>query len=155
MSPFIIFALALTFGYAIYFAVMITLDLQVKKDDQQNTEENFDLPENEPAVEEPKVITEQVKDGEEAGMTYTEQVDEDGLRLVNPTGNITLPSPQSELVSTTSSRDSSKINEEHEAYMEDIDPDAQQSFYSDELLEQINQKYKKRNITKINAIDHL
>ena len=35
MTPFIIFVLLLTFGYSIYFTIMITLDLHGKKDDKK------------------------------------------------------------------------------------------------------------------------
>lgn len=44
MTPFAIFAFVLTFGYFIYFAVMITLDLHAKPADGQKTEEeNIDV----------------------------------------------------------------------------------------------------------------
>ena len=37
MTPFAIFAFVLTFGYVIYFAIMITLDLTAKPADGQRT----------------------------------------------------------------------------------------------------------------------
>ena len=43
MTPFIIFVLILTFGYLIYFTVMITLDLHGKKDERKVEEENIDV----------------------------------------------------------------------------------------------------------------
>ena len=39
MTPFAIFAFVLTFGYFIYFAVMITLDLHAKPANGQKNEE--------------------------------------------------------------------------------------------------------------------
>ena len=39
MTPFAIFAFVLTFGYVIYFAIMITLDLTAKPADGQKNEE--------------------------------------------------------------------------------------------------------------------
>ena len=44
MTPFAIFAFVLTFGYFVYFAVMITLDLHAKPaDGQKNEEEDIDV----------------------------------------------------------------------------------------------------------------
>ncbi len=44
MTPFAIFAFVLTFGYFIYFAVIITLDLHAKPaDGQKNEEEDIDV----------------------------------------------------------------------------------------------------------------
>lgn len=43
MQAFVIFALILTFGYMVYFAVMITLDLHGKKDEKKSEEETFDV----------------------------------------------------------------------------------------------------------------
>ena len=44
MTPFVIFAIVLTFGYFIYFAIMITLDLTAKPaDGQKNEEEDIDV----------------------------------------------------------------------------------------------------------------
>ena len=60
MTPFAIFAFALTFWYVIYFAVMITLDLHAKPaDGQKSEEEDIDVEGmvNE-GVETPKVIIE-------------------------------------------------------------------------------------------------
>ena len=45
MTPFIIFVLLLTFGYSIYFTIMITLDLHGKKDDKKAEEEIIDVSE--------------------------------------------------------------------------------------------------------------
>ena len=60
MTPFVIFAIVLTFGYFIYFAIMITLDLTAKPGDgQKNEEEDIDVGDmNDEGVEAPKVINE-------------------------------------------------------------------------------------------------
>lgn len=152
MTPFIIFVLALTFVYAIYYAVVITLDLHGKKGDQQNSEEGFEMPKDEPVEEAPQIITEQTKEGEDGGMTYTEQIEEDGTRVVNPTGN--KPSHESQL-EPPPSMSSEELNEELEADMEEIDPEAQFSLYPDELMDDINRKYDERSNKKNNVIDRI
>ena len=97
MTPFAIFAFVLTFGYVIYFAVMITLDLHVKPVDGQKAEgEDIDVEGmTDEGDETPKVITED-PDSEGARMTYTDSVDEDGVRVVNPTGTVAIPSEDEE-----------------------------------------------------------
>ena len=56
MTPFVIFALVLTFAYVVYFTVMITIDLHAKKDEKKVEEENIDV--SEFAVEAPVVVEE-------------------------------------------------------------------------------------------------
>ena len=89
MAPFAIFAFVLTFGYVIYFAVMITLDLTAKPaDGQKNEEEDIDVGGlNDEGVEAPKVINEE-SDIEGGRMTYTDSVTDDGLRIINPTSSV-------------------------------------------------------------------
>ena len=43
MTAFTIFVLLLTFGYLVYFAVMITLELHKKEEVQKSDEEVFDV----------------------------------------------------------------------------------------------------------------
>ena len=88
MTPFAIFAFVLTFGYIIYFAVMITLDLTAKPaDGQKNEEEDIDVGGmTDDGVESPKVINE-TPDLDGGRMTYTDTVTEDEL--------LVLPAPQS------------------------------------------------------------
>ena len=78
MTPFVIFALVLTFAYVVYFTVMITIDLHAKKDDKKVEEENIDVSE---FAEEAPVVVEESDDPNGGTMTYTEEVDDDGLRL--------------------------------------------------------------------------
>ena len=87
MSGFVIFALVLTFVYVVYFAVMITLDLYGKKDEKKSEEETYDVGDmtNE---EQPVAIEESNDNPDEGDMTFTEQITDDGLKVVNPTGNI-------------------------------------------------------------------
>ena len=88
MSGFVIFALVLTFVYVVYFAVMITLDLHGKKDEKKSEEETYDVGDmtNE---EQPVAIEERNDNPDEGDMTFIEQITDDGLRVVNPTGNVT------------------------------------------------------------------
>lgn len=94
MSGFVIFALVLTFVYVVYFAVMITLDLHGKKDEKKTEEETYDVGDltNE---EQPVAIEERNEGPDEGDMTFTEQITDDGLRVVNPTGNVPYPQPPS------------------------------------------------------------
>ena len=88
MSGFVIFAIVLTFVYVVYFAVMITLDLHGKKDEKKSEEETYDVGDmtNE---EQPVAIEERNDNPDEGDMTFIEQITDDGLRVVNPTGNVT------------------------------------------------------------------
>lgn len=47
MSPFLIFAIVLTIGYVIYYAVLISKDLYGKKDVESSNEEVFEFEETE------------------------------------------------------------------------------------------------------------
>ena len=86
MPGFVIFVLVLTFVYVVYFSVMITLDLHSKKDEKKTDEETIDVSSMD--NEEVPVSVEEHNDGPEGSdMTYTEQVTDDGLRVVIPTGN--------------------------------------------------------------------
>ena len=86
MPGFVIFVFVLTFAYVVYFSVMITLDLHSKKDEKKTDEETIDVSSMD--NEEVPVSVEEHNDGPEGSdMTYTEQVTDDGLRVVIPTGN--------------------------------------------------------------------
>ena len=85
MTPFIIFVLILTFGYLIYFTVMITLDLHGKKDERKVEEENIDVSE---FAEESPVVVDESDDPQGGVLTYTEEVDDNGLRVVTLSGNM-------------------------------------------------------------------
>ena len=136
MTPFIIFVLLLTFGYSIYFTIMITLDLHGKKDDKKAEEENIDVSE---FAEESPVVVDESGDSQGGALTYTEEVDDDGLRVVTPSCNM----------------DSAVSPEENELYMEQIDPKAQISIVPDTFINKLNEKQKQRKIERKNAIDHL
>ena len=162
MTGFAIFALLLTFGYVVYFIVLITMDLHQKKDFSKNEEDNFDMPDANEDLEEPKEIAEK-QDGADAGFfTYTDQTDDDGLRVVAPSGNVPSIEPtdtDSELEPTAEpqveSRTSEEINEENEDFMEDIDPGFQLSLVADEYIGELQQKHNQRIISKTNVIDNL
>ncbi len=157
MPGFVIFVLVLTFAYVVYFSVMITLDLHSKKDEKKTDEETFDVSSMD--NEEVPVSVEEHNNGPEGSdMTYTEQVTDDGLRVVIPTGNKQTNSPppeeeESQLTrQTTTSVDLNKGNEEN---MEEIEPAPQYSFYLDEFIQTLNDKHNKRKKEKRNAIDKL
>ena len=164
MTPFAIFAFVLTFGYVIYFAVVITLDLTAKPADGQKSEdEDIDVTGMTDGDEEaPKVITED-PDVEGGMMTYTDSVTDDGLRVVNPTGPVIAQDEEEEtpvdpdpVPDEKEKTTSEELNEENEIGLEDIDPAAQYTMYSDELYAMINEKHNnKRNIKKENVRDKL
>ena len=158
MTPFIIFVLILTFGYLIYFTVMITLDLHGKKDERKVEEENIDVSE---FAEESPVVVDESDDPQGGALTYTEEVDDDGLRVVKPSGNMVSAVSYEENENTQSEQEpepkttSEELNEENELYMEQIDPKAQLSIVSDTFINKLNEKQKQRKIERKNAIDHL
>ena len=158
MTPFIIFVLLLTFGYSIYFTIMITLDLHGKKDQRKVEEENIDVSE---FAEESPVAVDESDDSQGGALTYTEEVDDDGLRVVTPSGNMVSAVSYEENENTQSEQEpepkttSEELNEENELYMEQIDPKAQLSIVSDTFINKLNEKQKQRKIERKNAIDHL
>lgn len=157
MSGFVFFALVLTFVYVVYFAVMITLDLHGKKDEKNSEEETYDVGDmtNE---EQPVAIEESNDNPDEGDMTFTEQITDDGLRVVNPTGNIAPHSSFTEeppMTEQPPSTTSEELNERNDEMMEHIDPAHQYSFYSDEFMQSLNDKHYTRKIEKKNARDKL
>lgn len=157
MSGFVIFALVLTFAYVVYFAVMITLDLHSKKDEKKSEEETYDVGDltNE---EQPVAIEERNDDSGEGDMTFTEQITENGLRVVNPTGNVTPHTPSlTEEAETSQSTPttSDELNEKNDEVLEHIDPAHQCSFLPEEFMQNLNNKHNTRKIEKKNAIDNL
>lgn len=160
MSGFALYAMLLTFGYVAYFTVMIYLDLHQKKDNKNSDEENLDLSDMNEGVEEPVSISENRDQSEGGFMAYTDQQDADGLRVVSPTGIAPStdseqqepePEPEPEEPQTTSE----ELNEEGEAYMEDIDPAYQLSMVEEDFIHQLNEKRNQRKIEKTNVHDHL
>lgn len=158
MTPFVIFALVLTFGYVVYFTVMITIDLHAKKDEKKVEEEDIDISE---FAEEAPVVIEESDDLNGGIMTYTEEVDDDGLRVVNPTGNIppvVFPEENDEQEPEQEPEQkvtSLELNEENSDNMELIDPKASFSMVPDTFMNHLNEKHKQRKIERKNAIDHL
>jgi len=91
-------------------------------------------------------------------MTYTEQVTDDGLRVVIPTGNKlsnSSPPEEEESKSTQQTTTSAELNKGNEENMEEIEAVPQYSFYPDEFMQNLNDKHNKRKIEKRNAIDKL
>ena len=159
MSGFVIFALVLTFGYVVYFAVQITLDLHGKKGEKSTEEETYDVSDmaNE---EQPVAVEERNDDPDLSGPTYTEHVTEDGLRVLNPTGKSVAVNPpvaeeSSQETQTELPVASQELNEDNEAHLEHIDPKVQCSFFADEFMQNLNEKHNKRKIEKKNARDKM
>ena len=153
MPGFVIFVFVLSFAYVVYFSVMITLDLHSKKDEKKTDEETIDVSSMD--NEEVPVSVEEHNDGPEGSdMTYTEQVTDDGLRVVIPTGNKqtnSSPPEEEESKSTQQTTTTEELNKE----MEEIEPAPQYCFYPDEFMQNLNDKHNKRKIEKRNAIDKL
>lgn len=160
MTAFTIFVIILTFGYVVYFAIMITLDLHKKKDVQKNDEEVFDVSDM-TEQEEPTCIEEHVNDKDNGVLTYTDEVTDDSVRILNPTGGIQQANQESEnkQEEIQNDEDNEELNKEHDENMDAIDPKAQLSVVSDDFFNYLNDKHKnskhQRNIEKTNAIDHL
>ena len=159
MSGFVIFALVLTFGYVVYFAVQITLDLHGKKGEKSTEEETYDVSDmaNE---EQPVAVEERNDDPDLSAPTYTEHVTEDGLRVLNPTGKSVAVNPpvaeeSSQETQTELPVSSQELNEDNEAHLEHIDPKVQCSFFADEFMQNLNEKHNKRKIEKKNARDKM
>ena len=159
MSGFVIFALVLTFAYVVYFAVQITLDLHGKKGEKSTEEETYDV--SDMANEEQPVAVEEHSDDSDLSVpTYTEQVTEDGLRVLNPTGKSVVVNPPvveetPQPSQTEQPVTSQELNEENDAHLEHIDPKAQCSFFADEFMQNLNEKHNKRKIEKKNARDKM
>ena len=95
---------------------------------------------------------------EGSDMTYTEQVTDDGLRVVIPTGNKqtnSSPPEEEESQLTRQTTTSVDLNKENEENMEEIEVAPQYCFYPDEFMQNLNDKHNKRKIEKRNAIDKL
>ena len=157
MSGFVIFALVLTFVYVVYFAVMITLDLHGKKDEKKSEEETYDVGDmtNE---EQPVAIEERNDNPDEGDMTFIEQITDDGLRVVNPTGNVTPHSSFIEeppITEQPSSTTSEELNEKNDEFLAHIEPEHQWSYLSEEFMQNLNNKHNTRKIEKKNARDKL
>ena len=87
MTAFTIFVLLLTFGYLVYFAVMITLELHKKEEVQKSDEEVFDVSDM-AEQEEPTCIEEHINNEDNGVLTYTDELTDDGIRILNPTSGI-------------------------------------------------------------------
>ena len=91
-------------------------------------------------------------------MTFTEQITDDGLRVVNPTGNVTPHSSFIEeppITEQPSSTTSEELNEKNDEFLEHIEPEHQCSYLSEEFMQNLNNKHKTRKIEKKNARDKL
>ena len=110
--------------------------------------------------EQPVAVEEHSDDPNLSVPTYTEQVTEDGLRVLNPTGkSVVVNPPVAEETPQPSQTEqpvtSQELNEENDAHLEHIDPKAQCSFFADEFMQNLNEKHNKRKIEKRNARDKM
>lgn len=156
MTAFTIFVLFLTFAYVVYFAVMITLDLHKKKDVQKSGEEVFDVSDMS-LQEEPTCIEEEVNNEESSVLKYTDEITDDGIRILNPVnGNQQSNEPaQSIQVENPDESDNDELNEEHEENMEAIETEPQESIVSDYYYNHLNDLHNKRKLEKKGVIDNV
>lgn len=159
MSAYTIFCLVYTFATVATIAIMVTIDTYGKKDEQESEEETYDV--SDLANEEQPVAIEECDDNSDEGdLKFTEQVTEDGLRVVNPTGNTPLfppsfPEEQPEASPSTPSTTSEELNDKNDERLEHIEPDNQYSYASEEFMQFLNNKHNTRKIEKKNARDKL
>ena len=109
--------------------------------------------------EQPVAIEERNEGPDEGDMTFTEQITDDGLRVVNPTGNVPYPQPPSDEEQSQQPQShtvtSEELNEKNDEILEHIDPVPQCSYLSDEFMQNLNNKHNTRKIEKKNARDKL
>lgn len=155
MTAFTIFVLLLTFGYLVYFAVMITLELHKKEEVQKSDEEVFDVSDM-AEQEEPTCIEEHINNEDNGVLTYTDELTDDGIRILNPTSGIQQSSNvHPEMHETTDEPDNDELNEEFNENMEIIDSQAQVSLVSKDFYSHLNDMHKKREMKMENVFDHV
>ena len=155
MTAFTIFVLLLTFGYLIYFAVMITLELHKKEEVQKSDEEVFDVSDM-AEQEEPTCIEEHINNEDNGVLTYTDELTDDGIRILNPTSVIQQGSNvHPEMQETNDEPDNDELNEEFNENMEIIDSQAQVSLVSKDFYGHLKDMHKKREKKMENVIDHV
>jgi hypothetical protein len=155
MTAFTIFVLLLTFGYLVYFAVMITLELHKNEEVQKSDEEVFDVSDM-AEQEEPTCIEEHINNEENGVLTYTDELTDDGIRILNPTSGIQQSSNvHPEMHETADEPDNDELNEEFNENMEIIDSRAEVSLVSKDFYGHLNDMHKKREMKMENVIDHV
>ena len=155
MTAFTIFVLLLTFGYLVYFAVMITLELHKKDEVQKSDEEVFDVSDME-EQEEPTCIEEHNNNEDNGVLTYTDELTDDGIRILNPVSGIEQnTNSQQAIQETIDEADNDELNEEFNENMEVIDSQAQVSLVSKDFYGHLNDIHKKREMRMENVIDHV
>ena len=155
MTAFTIFVLLLTFGYLVYFAVMITLELHKKEEVQKSDEEVFDVSDM-AEQEEPTCIEEHINNEDNGVLTYTDELTDDGIRILNPTSGIQQSSNvHPEMHETTDEPDNDELNEEFNENMEIIDSQAQVSLVSKDFYGHLNDMHNNRKLEKKGVIDNV
>ena len=155
MTAFTIFVLLLTFGYLVYFAVMITLELHKIEEVQKSDVEVFDVSDM-AEQEEPTCIEEHINNEDTGVLTYTDELTDDGIRILNPTSGIQQSSNvHPEMQETNDEHDNDELNEEFNENMEIIDSQAQVSLVSKDFYGHLNDMHKKREMKMENVIDHV
>ena len=127
---------------------------RIKKKEEEETNDVGDMT-NE---EQPVAIEERNDNPDEGDMTFIEQITDDGLRVVNPTGNVTPHSSFIEeppITEQPSSTTSEELNEKNDEFLEHIEPEHQCSYLSEEFMQNLNNKHNTRKIEKKNARDKL
>ena len=153
MSPFMIFAIALTIGYVIYFAAMISYDLYGKKSISKETEETFDV--SSLSDEETPTSVEESEEEPDHQEIQKETTD-DGLVIYS--GDNGLQSDEDTGPSQEEPLSSEELNEVCNQGTEEIVPEHSFACNSDDFMDMINQKYHQttqRKIEKENVRDNL
>lgn len=135
MSPFLIFAIVLTIGYVLYYAAIITMDLNAKPKSGVSAEENIIVGDSTDDQDEykPKAVVENPETGGfnflEEGLALEPEVPEETADEPSSTNeeDATLPSQQEEIIS----EDSEASVSEHEESPEDDDEELPVLSYSE------------------------
>lgn len=160
MSPFMIFAVVLTFAYIVYFSVTIMRDLYGKKDGQKDEPETIDVGDM-TGEDAPVSVSEDEDgfhiDGNDSDVPYTEQIHGDGVRVIEPVGYVASQEddiPQGGRAAMTSEQ----LNEEFAAEADELTPDHEFVATPEEyniFLQEKHSARSRRTIHRKNTIDEL
>lgn len=161
MSPFVIFAVVLTFAYFVYFVVTIMRDLYGKKDDGQKQESETIYVGSMTDEESPVSVSEDEGgfhiDGEDDDVQYTEQLYGDGVRVIEPTDYV--PSVEEDDQQCGKAPvTSTQLNEEFAGEADELQPDQEFVATPEEysiFLQERHSARSRRTIRRENTIDEL
>ena len=162
MSPFMIFAVVLTFAYIVYFAVTIMRDLYGKKDEGQKHESETIEVAGMTDEESPVSVSEDesgfhIGDDDDDTPQYTEQVYGDGVRVIEPSGYAPSDEDDTQQGGHTPMI-SAQLNEEFAEEADELKPDYEFEATPAEYSIFLQEKYcakSNRTIRRKNTIDEL